>query len=480
MKHNEFDMEIDIFHALEDFLDSYDNHAEMVVTEAIANAIDVRANKVRVELVDDSNIGMHVLFFNNGPSMNRQEFNNYHVISRSSKSKGHGIGFAGIGAKVYLAAWHDTVIHTETTNGNTRYASDMYVRDKVLRAKYIQPTIREKGTLYRVKLKPEDYRYLENNLEDLIVKVFDPALLNGLEIVVNGKRIEPWNPDYEFKRRYKVTIRDKSYQLRLIVTKNDIPTRKTSVQYHVSGKIISTKKPEWVYDVQPAYQGKVHVYVDAIGLSNMLNLNKTGFKQGSGMVVSQVFKEIDRKVFNILKTKGYTGDKVPNKWEHTRLTKFFEKLFEDPKYAFLNPDARGGRGIGAGKGSGEAGTRPGDVMTPLPVTQGTDKPDKTEMGDAEKKNQNHRRGGKFSIGWVQRHNDKRDGWLDHGTNKLIINIEHPLFIKYEDSVIARNQRVGVILTSVLIKNSALKKDMTVAEAFELQGELLTLARDAMW
>ncbi len=33
----EFPIEVDILHALEDFLDAYDDHAEMVVTEAIAN-----------------------------------------------------------------------------------------------------------------------------------------------------------------------------------------------------------------------------------------------------------------------------------------------------------------------------------------------------------------------------------------------------------------------------------------------------------
>ena len=482
MKRKEFNMKIDIFHALEDFLDAYDNHAEMVVTEAIANAIDVKAKTIRVELVNDPATGRHVSFFNNGPPMTKKEFDDYHVLSRSSKSKGSGIGFAGIGAKVYLAAWNKTVIHTETSDGSRGYASDMYVRGNVLKAKYVEPKIREKGTLYRAELTQEDYDYLESSLDDLIVCVFDPAILGGLTIVVNGKKMEAWNPECEFKRNYRMIIRGKEYRFRLVVAGADIPAGKAAVQYHVSGKIISAKKPDWLYDVRPAYQKRVHAYVDALALSDMLNLSKTGFKQGSGIAVSQVFKEIDSRIFGILKKGGYAGDNVPDKWVHTRLTKFFEKLFKDPKYAFLNPDARRGRGTGAGAGSGSIGSRLEGAMTPPPSPKpDADKPDNASTRDPKRKKQDRQRGGRFTIGWVARPDDKRDGWLDQATNKLIINMEHPLFLKYEQSVVARNQRVGVILTSVLIANSVHKReDMGVAEAFKLQTELLTLARDAMW
>jgi len=62
----------------------------------------------------------------------------------------------------------------------------------------------------------------------------------------------------------------------------------------------------------------------------------------------------------------------------------------------------------------------------------------------------------------------------------VINIGHPLFIKYEDDIQARNQRIGSTLTSVLIKNAAAKKSMTTVEAFDLQTELLTMAKDEMW
>lgn len=138
----EFDMKIDILHALEDFLDAYNNHSEMVVTEAIANAIDVRSSEIDIKLYKTSDGVGVISFHNNGPPMNKQQFDDYHVIARSSKSKGSGIGFAGIGAKVYMAAWGETKITTETTDGTTSFASEMHVKNNKLKAVYLAPKIK--------------------------------------------------------------------------------------------------------------------------------------------------------------------------------------------------------------------------------------------------------------------------------------------------------------------------------------------------
>ncbi|NIP61705.1 MAG: hypothetical protein GWN01_13495 [Nitrosopumilaceae archaeon] len=462
----EQDIKIDILHALEDFLDAYNNHAEMVVTEAIANAIDVRASEIDIELLKDSKGKRTVSFHNNGPPMNRQQFHDYHVIAKSSKTKGSGIGFAGIGAKVYLAAWQDTIITTETTDGSETFGSDMYVKKNKLKYKFHPPTNRKYGTLYRVLLKPLDFAYLENRLEDIVVDTFSPAISQGLKIRLNKKKIHAWNPPKEFSSNITVKVKTRQFPTRLIVTKDDIPNNKCNIQYHVSGKVITTKRPSWIYDVKPLFQKRFHVYVDAMEVADQLNLNKTNFKTGSGTVVSPVMQEVERRIFTILERHGYVkDDKAPPKWETNRLTRFFEKLFKDPKYAFLNPESRGGIGAGTGRGSGGTGSGKGSSHTGTP--KGGNNPGGTG-------------GGGFSLGFADRENDKREGWLDPATNKLVVNIGHPLFIKYENDIQARNQRIGTILTGVLIKNVAARKSMTPVEAFDLQTELLTLAKDEMW
>ena len=103
------DIEINVMHTLENFRDAYDNESSVVVLEAMANALDAKADRVDIVLKDCS-----IVFRDNGPGMNWKQFKEYHKISGANKTKGHGIGFAGVGAKVYLAIWKNTVIHTET------------------------------------------------------------------------------------------------------------------------------------------------------------------------------------------------------------------------------------------------------------------------------------------------------------------------------------------------------------------------------
>ena len=117
------DIEINVMHTLENFRDAYDNESSVVVLEAMANALDAKADRVDIVLKDCS-----IMFRDNGPGMNRKQFKEYHKISGANKIKGRGIGFAGVGAKIYLAIWKNTVIHTETFGNEGAFASDMRVR----------------------------------------------------------------------------------------------------------------------------------------------------------------------------------------------------------------------------------------------------------------------------------------------------------------------------------------------------------------
>ena len=147
---NDHEMKFDNLHTLENFLDIYDNPAEMVVTEAIANCLDVNATKIDIKIEKNQDGKNIISFQDNGPGMNKSIFDDYHVGSRSTKSKGYGIGFAGIGAKVYLAAWDKTQIITETCCGETALASTMYRDGRNIKWRNIAPTHRQQGTVFKV------------------------------------------------------------------------------------------------------------------------------------------------------------------------------------------------------------------------------------------------------------------------------------------------------------------------------------------
>ena len=56
----EHDMQFDNLHTLENFLDIYNNSGEMVVTEAIANSLDVNADKIDIKIGKNSD-GKHII-----------------------------------------------------------------------------------------------------------------------------------------------------------------------------------------------------------------------------------------------------------------------------------------------------------------------------------------------------------------------------------------------------------------------------------
>ena len=56
------DIEINVMHTLENFRDAYDDEASVVVLEAMANALDAKADRVDIALKNQS-----ATFRDNGP-----------------------------------------------------------------------------------------------------------------------------------------------------------------------------------------------------------------------------------------------------------------------------------------------------------------------------------------------------------------------------------------------------------------------------
>lgn len=454
---DEFAIRMDALHALGDIVDAYDTTAEMVVTESIANAIDVGTRTVRVTL---DGVARSISFHNDGPAMNSSKFEDYHAIALSSRSKGLGIGFAGIGAKVYLAAWGKTVIHTETTNGRAPLASDMYADGGTLKARYVKPSTRRRGTLYRVTLRPDDYSYLDKSAAHLIAEVFGPAIEGGLRVYVNGDRVRPWMQGYEMRRELAATAKGARLSVVLTVTKDNLAPDKQGLQYHVSGKVITTIKPGWMADIAPAHAGRVHAYVDATQISRHLNTSKTAFKPTGA--VAAAYKESGRRVFEELRKAGYARDQGAERWERTSLTRFFDRLFCNPDFAFLDPGAGGRRGAGEGEGQGGGGPCAGGAGG--------------AGAEGDGRGLRGRGGGSLYIGFVPMPNDPREGWLD-ASGRMLVNIEHPLFMKYESVIAARSQRVLTVVTTVLLKNASTRREMGAREVLDLQSSVLAMAED---
>ena len=77
-------------------------------------------------------------------------------------------------------------------------------------------------------------------------------------------------------------------------------------------------------------------------------------------------------------------------------------------------------------------------------------------------------------------NDKRDGWLDVQNNAVIINVGHPLYLKFEGSTTTLQYHYARVVVTVVVLHGSMQKSMTLQEATELQTELLTEVKDELW
>ena len=345
-------MEVDSVHLLQDLAKFYDSGTEMVVSEAFGNAVDVESTELQIELNED-NDGKYIRFVNNGPPMSKQDFEDYHVIARSSKDYGKGLGWAGIGAKLYLGSWLESKIITESSDGITTLASVMFIKGKKDSWDSIDPTGKFVGTSYKVYLKPEDYDILSKDITVTVLKYFNSAMRNGLNVIIQGKKLDYWKPDIIEAFNEEIKIKNRHLPFTLWTSNENIPDERCNIEYHVSGKAITTIKPRnLLSNVKPEFKKKFYVVVDALCISDQLGTNKHNFR--TGIFTSKIQPEIEKKINQILKKLNYLQDPEEAKLLKSRFTNILQKILKE-HFPELNPESicgnmgRGGNSPGKGR-----------------------------------------------------------------------------------------------------------------------------------
>ncbi|MBI5303805.1 MAG: ATP-binding protein [Chloroflexi bacterium] len=110
---------VNLQHLLEDIRDTYPFPVEeAIVTELVANALDSNASEIRF-VVNAREKSMTTI--DNGHGMTPPQLEKYHDIAATTKTRGKGIGFAGIGAKLALLIAKEVI--TETKSGRSYNAT---------------------------------------------------------------------------------------------------------------------------------------------------------------------------------------------------------------------------------------------------------------------------------------------------------------------------------------------------------------------
>ncbi len=157
---------VDLLHLLEDLRDAYAfGIEETILTEIIANSLDSGARRVAI----DTNTGDSALtVVDDGSGMRRRDLARYHDVAASTKARGQGIGFAGVGIKLGLLVAQEVL--TETRQKKTHVATRWHLSSRHRAPwKWIEPPglVAEHGTAVHLRLS--------NPLSPLL----DPGFIEG-------------------------------------------------------------------------------------------------------------------------------------------------------------------------------------------------------------------------------------------------------------------------------------------------------------
>src|ERR1044071_8912438 len=116
---------VDLLHLLEDLRDAYPGSLEeTILTEIVANSLDSGACRIKIE-TDPAQSRLTVI--DDGSGMRRQELARYHDIAASAKSRGEGIGFAGVGIKLGLLVSEEVVTETRSEEHTSELQSRAHI-----------------------------------------------------------------------------------------------------------------------------------------------------------------------------------------------------------------------------------------------------------------------------------------------------------------------------------------------------------------
>ncbi len=438
-------MKIDALQTLENFLNMYDLPALAVFREALDNALDTGCTKINIKF-GKTGKEKWISFEDNGCGMDKKTFNIYLQISRSTKQQtGQSIGFAGIGAKIYLARDESVKISTQTCNGSEAWQSTMY-RDKrdLLHTPIQKSSITKSGTTYTVTILHTDYMFFQQFAEDWCRMYYNEALLNGIKISINGKKINAWKPDIINKKKLTIKSQGKVFPCTLYLLKDPLPSRKKAIQYYINYHYVTHRKFSHLDAIKSEYKDKIFVTISSEALGSYLKTEKTGFNNNWW----KHHPDIDNAILRELKKFGIVVDPKQKQAVDKKIGEVMEKILKN-KYPQLLQDVFGHTHCGGGP-------------THRKKTGTTTKHPK-QGGGGQRKG--------IQITAYKDSADVKEGKINALSNEVCINQGHDNYISTEKiDTKARNYHIAKVVILTLALASSKKTPTTLDEVNQIQAD----------
>jgi len=443
---------------------------EAVLTELIANALDADSKIIKIDFNRNKNI---LTIEDYGTGMIEKQFNEYHDFAAGLKTRGSGIGFAGLGAKISFNSAHRVI--TETLSKSFKGSSDWYLKspkellwENIEDLKYLDHV----GTRVEVFFNPNsDIKfYNEKEFELSILRHFLPlfdneflkkyAALNkykDIEFYLNDKIIKRLNIEEKFNlektKRFIIKSGKKRVGFGIFgLSSDEYPLDKSSagIGFCVYGKIIKFDlMNQFLGDIAPKISGVVEVPP----LIDFLNTSKTDFtrNRATAKKFSKLYEPIRSEFKNWLKEIGVksvdtisTEDAVKLEQELKKLVKELPELNQlfgpSPKKTSLveNPkgeiDADFTEGVETTFPEGEGHYEGGEEILDPGISEGTALTPSKDGGEKSSPISRKKRSG-IRISFADLPDRNELGWVEG--NIVIINNGHPSYQKVHKNNLAR-------------------------------------------
>jgi hypothetical protein len=281
---------VDLLHLLEDLRDAYPGSVEeTILTEIVANSLDSGASALSL-LADPAQASFTVL--DNGSGMKRRELARFHDLAASTKIRGQGIGFAGVGIKLGLLVCEDVL--TETRRGKTHVASVWHMASRHRAPwKWTAPLglVPERGTGVRLRLRNPlspllDPGFVEEILRRHFQPLLDPAFddflaphyPSGVCISINGSALarQPAHGGLKAPLEIRLLRRRKPSALGYLTRADQpLPEEQRGLSISTYGKVIR-RGWDWL-GLTPAAPDHIGGLIEVPELAACLTLNKGDF-----------------------------------------------------------------------------------------------------------------------------------------------------------------------------------------------------------
>ncbi len=181
---------VDIVHLLEDLRDAYPGSIEeTILTEIVANTLDSGARTLRFSIDRATSTLVAV---DDGRGMTRRELSRYHDLGASTKTRGRGIGFAGVGIKLGLLIADEVVTETRRSKVHVATAWKLSNRSRAP-WKWVEPRhyLDETGTAVALRVSNAlshllDAGFIEATIVRNFQPLFEPEFIDILSTVYPG------------------------------------------------------------------------------------------------------------------------------------------------------------------------------------------------------------------------------------------------------------------------------------------------------